>query len=190
MNVTEQKDLLSQKVVQLAVSTWFPNIKYEKKQYDRGRIPKTRMFDVSLEEGDTDQVKPGQWYVKPYSLRYRPSGHKDKMLKAWYDILADRQGNSYQNGLFVYLSNKEQPGQCSRCHSVDQINGLYRVNWNQRSIKTNLKFTHKSHVLDTKDSACKTCHKLKAQSRYLEAYKTRSPVTKVSNFNLAISGHN
>jgi len=176
------KPIISLNAVATAVETWFPNIKFEKIQYERGRLAKTRTHEVDVKEKDKSEINPGEWYLKPYSLQYRPVGHEDKLLFSWYAVLASKIEKPFIKELFNYISHKEQPGQCSRCHSIDELSSQIVVNWTETNRLNTSKFTHESHALETKDSACQSCHKVNEDSNYLESYKAKDRNVHDSNF--------
>ena len=82
-------------------------------------------------------AKAGGWYRKDFILYYRPVGHEDVVLRTWLDISARSFGTPaerYGDALFQLLADKNTPGKCTKCHSVDQQpGGALEINWGNLS---------------------------------------------------------
>jgi len=135
-------------------------------------------------------AKAGGWYRKDFILYYRPVGHEDVVLRTWLDISARSFGTPaerYGDALFALLADKNTPGKCTKCHSVDQQQGGgLEVNWAPfQPLVGETKFTtfvHSTHFSSVGDDGCITCHQLNEDTQYQESYKGRDPHEFVSNF--------
>ena len=135
-------------------------------------------------------AKAGGWYRKDYVLYYRPVGHEDVVFRTWLDIGARSFGTPaerYGDALFQLFADKNTPGKCTKCHSVDQRQGGgLVVNWapfaplvGETRFTT---FVHSTHFSAVADDGCITCHQLNENTKYQESYQQRDPNEFVSNF--------
>jgi hypothetical protein len=132
----------------------------------------------------------GGWYRQDYAIFYRPVGHKDRFIHAWLDLTGPRapRGDTGAPALvFDKLTAKDAQGQCTRCHSVDDIRGRGRkVNWGPASIATKYgrftNFVHEPHFGVLENRGCLTCHSLAKGGQYLKSYEGGNPRNFVSNF--------
>ncbi len=185
INQQNIEHLFSKKSLQSAIQTWFPNLKYEIAQYKKGAIAKTRFYSMEYTEMEAEDIALGEWYTHDFSLFYRPSGHADKILTHWYEATSlTATSNTFTEQLFEYIINAEQPGQCSRCHSVDEGQNRFKINWTLKvkQSTTLTTFNHTPHINSTSKEICHSCHALKGSKDYLESYKNRNPETFKSNF--------
>lgn len=135
-------------------------------------------------------AKAGGWYRKDFVLYYRPVGHEDVVFRTWLDIGARSFGTPaerYGDALFQLLSEKNTPGKCTKCHSVDQRQGGgLTVNWSPfQPIVGETRFTtfvHSTHFSAVGDDGCITCHQLNENTQYQESYKQRNPDEFIANF--------
>lgn len=135
-------------------------------------------------------AKAGGWYRKDYVLYYRPVGHEDVVLRTWLDISAQSFGTPaerYGDALFQLLAEKNTPGKCTKCHSIDQQQGGgLEVNWSPfQPTAGETKFTtfvHSTHFSAVGDEGCIACHQLNEDTKYQETYKERDPHKFVANF--------
>jgi len=135
-------------------------------------------------------AKAGGWYRKDYVLYYRPVGHEDVVFRTWLDISARSFGTPaerYGDALFQLLADKNTPGKCTKCHSVDQQQGGgLEVNWAPfKPLVGETKFTnfvHATHFSAVGDEGCIACHQLNENTKYQESYKERNPLEFVANF--------
>jgi len=132
----------------------------------------------------------GGWYRKDYILYYRPVGHEDVVLRTWLDISARSFGTPaerYGDELFQLLADKNTPGKCSKCHSIDQqAGGGLAINWGPfKPVIGENKFTnfvHSTHFSAVGSEGCIACHRLNEDPNYQESYKQRDPNQFVANF--------
>jgi hypothetical protein len=132
----------------------------------------------------------GGWYRQDYAIFYRPVGHKDRFIHAWLDLTGPRapRGDTGAPALvFDKLTAKDAQGQCTKCHSVDDIRGRGRkVNWGPASIATKYgrftNFVHEPHFGVLENRGRLTCHSLAKGGQYLKSYEGGNPRNFVSNF--------
>ncbi|MDA1053264.1 MAG: hypothetical protein O3C40_22665 [Planctomycetota bacterium] len=117
------------------------------------------------------------WYLhgSSLSLRYRPLGHADPLLKTLLDVSAlglvnDSAATPTQatlRDLFEQVSSPFAAGRCTKCHSVDRDQNTHaRVNWHPYQPPLDLhkftRFSHAPHVTLLSDDACAKCHRFNA----------------------------
>lgn len=132
----------------------------------------------------------GGWYRQDFAIFYRPSGHKDKFLHSWLVATGPYAGKGDTRpgaAVFNALVDKDAPGSCTKCHSVDEVQGKGRiVNFSPASAAMKhgrfTTFAHEPHfsVLDNK--GCLTCHSLEKDAAYLKSYEQENPQSFASNF--------
>jgi hypothetical protein len=155
--------------------------------------PKTRVAPVISFQSDVDPeswAEYGGWYRQDHAIFYRPTGHKDKFIYSWLLLTgpqAPKGGTSSSAAVFDFLTSKDAPGSCTKCHSVDDIQGKGRlVNFSPPSVGSKqgrfTNFIHEPHfgVLDNR--GCLTCHDLQKGRPYLQSYEQGNPKNFVSNF--------
>lgn len=117
----------------------------------------------------------GGWYRQDHVIFYRPVGHKDKFIYAWLMLTgsASAKGDaSPAAAVFNSLTSKDAQGSCTKCHSVDDVDGERRlVNFAPASKATKQGrftiFIHEPHfgIVDHEGDAkesrgCLACHSL------------------------------
>ncbi len=119
------------------------------------------------------------------SVRYRPTGHSDGLLKAWIDTLAAHADADLETDdapddaafrrrlrtrMFEgSISKGFLYSTCLRCHSVDENAGSYRVNWLSAGRESRapgyFKFDHDPHLTILGETgACHSCHEMPEES--------------------------
>lgn len=144
-------------------------------------------------ESDVDPeswAEYGGWYRQDFAIYYRPTGHKDKFIYAWLFLTgpqAPKGDRSPAAAVFNSLTNKDAQGSCTKCHSVDDIQGKGRVvNFSPPSAASKqgrfTTFIHEPHfgILETR--GCLTCHDLEKDRPYLKSFEQGNPQRFVSNF--------
>jgi hypothetical protein len=153
-------------------------------------------------ESDVDPeswAEYGGWYRQDYAIFYRPTGHKDKFIYSWLFLTGPRApkgDTSPAAAVFDFLTSKDAQGSCTKCHSVDDIQGKGRVvNFSPPSVDSKqgrfTNFIHEPHfqavgigqrigILENR--GCLTCHSLEKASPYLKSYEQGNPQNFVSNF--------
>ena len=118
--------------------------------------PQTRAAPVISIESDVDPeswAEYGGWYRQDYAIFYRPTGHKDKFIYSWLFLTgpqAPKGDTSPAAAVFDYLISKDAQGSCTKCHSVDDIQGKGRVvNFSPPSVESKqgrfTNFIHEPH---------------------------------------------
>jgi hypothetical protein len=117
----------------------------------------------------------GGWYRQDHAIYYRPVGHKDKFIYAWLYLTGPRSprgDGSPLASVFDYLTDNEAQGSCTKCHSVDDIQGSGRlVNFSPLSVAAKqgrfTTFTHEPHfgIVEQRTGkqegrGCLACHSL------------------------------
>ncbi|MCC7252603.1 hypothetical protein [Hyphomicrobium sp.] len=132
----------------------------------------------------------GGWYTQDHAIFYRPTGHKDKFIYAWLFLTgpqAPKGGTSPAAAVFDFLTSKDAQGSCTKCHSVDDIDGKGRVvNFSPTSVESRqgrfTTFIHEPHFGLMEDRGCLTCHNLEKGRPYLTSYEHGKPQNFVSSF--------
>ena len=143
----------------------------------------------------------GGWYRRDFAILYRPARHKDQFLRTWLDITSRRSGRKAStqamlDAAFAHLSNKDAQGQCTKCHSVDDVirRGGRRptrlINWAPatHALKAQrfTRFLHEPHFGVVGEKGCLTCHDMAKPAAnkpaYKATYKSGDPLMFVSNF--------
>jgi hypothetical protein len=153
-------------------------------------------------ESDVDPeswAEYGGWYRQDYAIYYRPTGHKDKFIYSWLTLTgpqAPKGDASPAAAVFDLLTGKDAQGACTKCHSVDDVQGKGRiVNFSPLSVESKrgsfTNFIHEPHfqavsigqrigILENR--GCLTCHELEKGPAYLKSYEQGSPQNFASNF--------
>ncbi len=132
----------------------------------------------------------GGWYRQDYAISYRPTGHKDKFIHAWLVLTGPEalKGNKTPSAaVFDVLTGKDAQGSCTKCHSVDDIQGKGRlVNFSPPSLQSKqgrlTNFVHEPHFGILENRGCLTCHNLEKGRPYLKSYEQGNPRNFQSNF--------
>jgi len=155
--------------------------------------PQPRAAPVISIESDVDPeswAEYGGWYRQDYAIFYRPTGHKDKFIYSWLFLTgpqAPKGGTSAAAAVFDILTGKDAQGSCTKCHSVDDLQGKGRVvNFAPPSARSKqgqfTTFIHEPHFGILENRGCLTCHKLEKDRPYLKSYEQGNPASFVSNF--------
>ncbi|MEW4486747.1 hypothetical protein AB1L42_01615 [Thalassoglobus sp. JC818] len=129
----------------------------------------------------------GGWYLEhdDQSVRYRPIGHADPLVKNWLELLIRRSNQNTPLSaddpileLTTLLANPtasgNEPligpvssGRCLSCHVVarDQ-SGQLAIDWGSNGSSTKLgltKFAHAPHLITSNETSCLNCHVLDSQ---------------------------
>ena len=162
--------------------------------------PQTRAAPVISIASDVDPeswAEYGGWYRQDYAIFYRPTGHKDKFVYVWLFLTgpqAPKDEKSPEAAVFDFLTSKDAQGSCTKCHSVDEIQGKGRlVNFSPPSVESKrgrfTNFIHEPHfsVMENRtgvleNRGCLTCHSLEKGRPYLKSYEQGNPQSFVSTF--------
>lgn len=148
--------------------------------------PQTVAAPVTGIESDVDSESwavYGGWYRQDYTIYYRPTGHKDKFIQSWLVLTGPRApkgGTSPAVAVFDYLTSKDAQGSCTKCHSIDDIQGKARlVNFSPASAQSKqgrfTNFIHGPHMGIMDSRGCLTCHGLEKNRPYLKSYEQGNP---------------
>jgi hypothetical protein len=132
----------------------------------------------------------GGWYRQDYAIFYRPTGHKDKFIYTWLFLTgpqSPRGDASPAAAVFDVLTSKDAQGSCTKCHSVDDLQGKGRiVNFSQPSAASKqghfTSFIHEPHFGSLEDRGCLSCHAIEKDRAYLKSYEQGNAQSFVSNF--------
>jgi hypothetical protein len=134
-------------------------------------------------ERPTEQGSRRGWYAddSDSSIRYRPTGHADRFLRAWMEVAvrllreSDRASDDssdrreLQWTLLLEMSDPFQvrSGRCMKCHTVEQTEGpASRIVWSPFSSSGSgsrfVKFSHRPHL--TLKMTCESCHPIRRPS--------------------------
>ena len=158
-----------------------------------GARPPSRAAPIISIESNVDPeswADYGGWYRQDYAIFYRPAGHMDKFNYSWLSLtgpLAPRGDASPAAAVFDFLTSKDAQGSCTKCHSVDDVQGKGRVvNFSPASVVSKqgqfTRFIHEPHFGMMENRGCLTCHKLEKDRPYLKSYEQGNPKSFASNF--------
>ena len=178
-------------VVRKAQRSWLPKLEpemarwkaAEKKKSDGGEEgKKDRQVKASSDEGSS---AADAWRREDFSLIYRPTGHADRFVRAWLDLSVKGRKGSVLDKVFTALTEKtEFPNLCGKCHSVDEVEGVRRVNWEEKRPRRDGKgfnrFLHAPHLTLGDGKGCFTCHRPGRNTADL--YKDFNPAKYNGNF--------
>ena len=135
------------------------------------------MISIESDVDPESWAEYGGWYRQDYAIFYRPTGHKDKFIYSWLFLTgpqAPKGDTSPAAAVFDFLTGKDAQGSCTKCHSVDDIQGKGRVvNFSPPSVESKqgrfTNFIHEPHfqavgigqrigILENR--GCLTCHNL------------------------------
>ncbi len=155
------------------------------------------MISIESDVDPESWAEYGGWYRQDYAIFYRPTGHKDKFIYSWLFLTgpqAPKGDTSPAAAVFDFLTSKDAQGSCTKCHSVDDIQGKGRVvNFSPPSVESKqgrfTNFIHEPHfgILENRvgiqeNRGCLTCHNLEKGRPYLKSYEQGNPQNFVSNF--------
>jgi hypothetical protein len=132
----------------------------------------------------------GGWYRQDFAIFYRPTGHKDKFIYSWLFLTgpqAPKGDTSPVAAVFDVLTGKDAQGSCTKCHSVDDLQGKGRVvNFSPQSAESKkgrfTSFIHEPHFGIMDNRGCLSCHNLEKDRAYLKSYEQGNPQSFASNF--------
>ena len=132
----------------------------------------------------------GGWYREEYGLVYRPVVHEDAFMQTWVDLAAfsAAKDSSVGQAIFDQLTDKDAPGKCVKCHSIEAAaNGGVQMMWGSskpdEDLKQATKFFHETHFSLLDQKGCLTCHQVNNKADYLATYQGTDPHDYVSTFN-------
>ncbi len=145
--------------------------------------PRTTAAPVTSIESGVDPeswAEYGGWYQQDYAIFYRPGGHEDKFITSWLTLTGPQThkgDTSPPAAVFDFLTSKDAQGSCTKCHSVDDIQGQGRsVNFSPLSVDRKqgrfTRFIHEPHFGIIGNRGCLTCHELEKYPSGEAAAKT------------------
>lgn len=165
-------------VLRLATASWFPNL-------DKELEEKTSTEEVAESIDKSSSSRPVAnvrgWYFSEIdqTVRYRPVGHADPVLRQLLDEIETRiDGVDPDPDLQEFwrvLSNPSgseniggggpfSTGRCLMCHSVDRdVFGNSKINWRSADHSQTVSFTrfrHQPHTRGDTRESCQTCHQV------------------------------
>ena len=154
------------------------------------RTTATPVISIASDVDPESWAEYGGWYRQDYAIFYRPTGHKDKFVYSWLFLTgpqAPRGDKSPAGAVFDFLTSKDAQGSCTKCHSVDDIQGKGRVvNFSPPSVESKqgrfTNFIHEPHFGILENRGCLTCHNLEKGRPYLKSYEQGNPQNFASNF--------
>jgi hypothetical protein len=138
-------------------------------------------------ESAADPVAGG-WFADALSLKYQPVRHRDAVAKAWIDMVAAGGKGVSDDMRDAILSPSDSPGACTKCHSVNQVEGdekKLEIGWSLGAVsqKRHVKYSHVPHLnLLGIGQACESCHKMDETAEFAAAFKQNDPHKFASNF--------
>ncbi len=135
----------------------------------------------------------GGWYADELTLKYRPAGHGDPVVRAWLEfaLSADGGGESGERAEIMretLFSETSGPGACAKCHSVSSDgNGGLAIEWRRPTARArpHTVFVHAPHLdLLGPGKECVACHRPDEEggAGFAAAYKSTDPFDYVPNF--------
>lgn len=162
-----------------AQQIWFPNLAAEIKAYQEKKpLPHSAIREITPESNRFSTNASNGWAISnsDFTIRYRPLGHADPLLKGWLDHAVQENWNSLDSdSMWRILSNPTASGledtngalasgRCLMCHSVDKNpdSGIAQINWlplpPQQKNEKLTQFSHTPHILENKQDNCLSCH--------------------------------
>lgn len=171
---------------------WFPNLFEEVETYRDGEASDFALIEDEPEEHEymasaQDWTEGGGWFSEAYALQYRIGGHGDAFMRGWIDFASKYADKSPSLNLVAEsLASPKSPGRCVSCHSVDEADGVTRVNWRARQAMPHIavfsEFAHSKHFSLIGDKGCQTCHEINPDAAYQDSFEQLNPETFESNF--------
>ncbi len=174
---------------------WFPNLFTEVGLYRdllgvKYQKIKTDFCEQPLPAKQVD-LTSGEWILEDVGIEYLITNHSDSLVKHLLDLTAqafsDNRIESLRLTSFEELSGEDGPGECSKCHSIDQLQmDDFKVNWEgvdwNPKRKDFVKFTHAEHLIHQDKKVCDSCHLLNEEADYLSGYTDNNPNSFTSGF--------
>jgi len=173
---------LSTEVVTLSTAAWM-----DEEEYEPEHIPDINVKGwLAGEDPDGGQ-----------SVHYRPTGHRDPLIRAWIELALKLRFDEDSDVPFAdyalehLLDDSEGPGACGKCHAAG-VSSLMSESargpqWSYRGSveRPHTLYRHAPHInLLGPDNSCKTCHVLDEDADYAAYYEDpeRSDSDFQSNF--------
>ncbi|QDU09022.1 hypothetical protein [Gimesia aquarii] len=162
-----------------AQQIWFPNLSTEMKNHLEKKPILNEPKKQNQESPRTLPInKANGWYLSEadFTIRYRPIGHADPLIKGWLDQVIQTKTESLDDSnMWRIFSNPTASGteasngalasgRCLLCHSVDENreNGTSTINWlpfqSHQSEEQFTRFSHAPHLITDQKNNCVHCH--------------------------------
>jgi hypothetical protein len=146
--------------------------------------------DGSLTVTPEEWAEFGGWYRQDFEIRYKPTQHSDRFVRSWLDFTSALMGLPQKilaEPVVRLLTKKGAPGQCAKCHSIDESEtGALSVNWKPISLVNAIgqftRFSHEPHFSIMDNRGCLTCHDLNPKADYAKSHQSYDPAVFESNF--------
>lgn len=121
-----------------------------------------------------DRESTGGWKLDSdrLTLSYHPTGHDDRMLKAWLDLIVQlpTEHSRLRDACLEEFKQPGAPGACLSCHSIQSnTNNQLSINWNGRDRLAEPKgfthFSHRPHLTQPELANCTACHQISSMSK-------------------------
>ena len=167
--------------LQLAQQLWFPGLIEEMERENLSETAAGKERPVTRTENRfVTSDKSGGWSISntDFTIRYRPLGHADPVIKAWLDEAVQRDPQLLaQDRMWQVLSSPTASGtesasgalasgRCLMCHTVDRDreSGIAKINWKPSSLPPTgeqfTRFSHRPHLSLGGRQNCESCHTL------------------------------
>lgn len=137
----------------------------------------------------SDLAAEGTWFIDDatLSVRYRPRGHADELLRLVIDVAASATTHRVpRQGLLLNILAENSLKVCASCHSIDTSGEHYAINWNvvprDTSRRHFTEFSHRPHLLQPQLADCRHCHVINAQGNVLSNYESTDPMAHAHDF--------
>jgi hypothetical protein len=129
--------------------------------------PRKQETPVAAASDPGEWASSGTWYLDDatLSVRYRPRGHADELMRLLVDVSAATTSRHVpQQGLLATTLQEAAFKTCASCHSIDTAGEHYSVNWHVQyrdpTRRDFVEFSHRPHLLQSGLADCTHCHQL------------------------------
>ncbi len=189
--LTELVAHLSPESLAVIIEHWLAKLPAEiaaRRQDASDQQPSTTAHPLAPQDRAASQqrLEAGGWFRDnlTLSIRYRATGHADRLVTAWIDVLAEATRgpqSELAEPLLKQMMKPTAPGLCGQCHSVDRrAGGGFDIHWlSKRAGEIRSEFTqfsHQPHLLQSQLSDCRHCHRIATDAPVMASYVGQSPV--------------
>lgn len=129
--------------------------------------PSLQLVESRAASDPGELASSGTWYLDDatLSIRYRPRGHADELLRLVVDVAAAASSRHLpEQGLLHEMLGDASFKTCASCHGIDPADEHYAANWHVQyrdpSRRHFVEFSHRPHLLQPTLSDCTHCHQL------------------------------
>ncbi|QDV49758.1 hypothetical protein [Gimesia fumaroli] len=162
-----------------AQQIWFPNLATEIKYHSEKKAIPDSTQQKPVSAGFSARNANSGWSISDsdFTIRYRPIGHADPLIKGWLDqAVQENQQSLDRDSMWRIFSNPTASGtedshgalasgRCLMCHSVDKdpVSGRSHINWQplptqQSKAEQFTQFSHAPHLSSGQKLNCESCH--------------------------------